>query len=97
MKEIIKEIGYGIRSELQGLCGKIAPQNRRKAVVILLVLFTAGNLYFTLSSFCNTGKGKQSNEQLQIEHIRQFPLENSDSPYGKAPDNDSIGINLQNK
>ncbi|KAA6307277.1 hypothetical protein EZS27_041055 [termite gut metagenome] len=79
MKEIFKETGYDIRTALRGLCGKIAPQKRMRVVIVLLVIFTIGNLYFIISSLYAWGKERQGVEPFHIEHIRQLPLENNQS------------------
>lgn len=78
MKERIKEIGYWFEDKLKDLCGEITPDKRLTVILIMLLLFTVGNLYFTISSIFNWGRKRERKEQLNIEHIRQLELERKD-------------------
>lgn len=75
MKQILKELGYSIDSSLRKLCGDITPEKRITVVIIMILVFTSVNIYFTFSTIYNWGKEKQRREQLQIEHIRQLKLQ----------------------
>jgi hypothetical protein len=75
MKQILKELGYSIDSSLRKLCGDITPEKRVMVVIIMILVFTSVNIYFTFSTIYNWGKEKQRREQLQIEHIRQLKLQ----------------------
>lgn len=75
MKQILKELGYSIDSHLRKLCGDITPEKRITVVIIMILVFTSVNIYFTFSTIYNWGKEKQRREQLQIEHIRQLKLQ----------------------
>lgn len=75
MRQILKELGYSIDSYLRKLCGDITPEKRVTVVIIMILVFTSVNIYFTFSTIYNWGKEKQRREQLQIEHIRQFKLQ----------------------
>lgn len=75
MKQILRELGYSIDSSLRKLCGDITPDKRITVVIIMILVFTAVNIYFTFSTIYNWGKEKQRKEQLQIEHIRQLQLQ----------------------
>jgi hypothetical protein len=74
MKNIIKELGYGIEDFLKRICGKIIPEKRLAVILTMLLIFTAGNIYFTVSSIHNWGKESERNGQLQMEHIKRLEL-----------------------
>jgi hypothetical protein len=92
MKQILKELGYSIDSRLRRLCGDITPEKRITVVIIMILVFTSVNVYFTFSTIYNWGKEKQRREQLQIEHIRQLKLQQDsvkqlyDFNYGQRQD-----------
>lgn len=75
MKERIKEIGYWIDGKLRSLCGEITPDKRLTVILIMLLLFTILNLYFTFTTISNWGREQERKEQLKIEHIKQLELE----------------------
>lgn len=75
MKDFFKEIGYWIEDRLKSLCGEITPDKRLTVILIMLLLFTILNLYFTFTSIANWGREQERREQLKIEHIRQLDLE----------------------
>jgi hypothetical protein len=75
IKKRIKKLGYWLEDKLKGLCGKITPEKRITVVILMLLVFTVINIYFTFSTLYNWGKEKQRKEQLQIEHIRQLNLQ----------------------
>ncbi len=75
MKDFFREIGYWIEDRLKSLCGEITPDKRLTVILIMLLLFTILNLYFTFTSIANWGREQERKEQLKIEHIRQLELE----------------------
>lgn len=75
MKDFFREIGYWIEDRLKDLCGEITPDKRLTVILIILLLFTILNLYFTFTSIANWGREQERKEQLKIEHIRQLELE----------------------
>lgn len=75
MKERIKEVGYWLEDKLKSLCGEITPDKRLTVIIIMLLLFTILNLYFTFTSIANWGREQERKEQLKIEHIKQLELE----------------------
>ncbi len=75
MRQILNELGYIIDSYLRKLCGEITPEKRITVVIIMILVFTSVNIYFTFSTIYNWGKEKQHQEQLQIEHIRQLKFQ----------------------
>lgn len=79
MKERIKELGYWLEGKLKDLCGEITPDKRLTVILIMLLLFTILNLYFTFTSISNWGKEQERKGQLKIEHMKQLELEKSKS------------------
>jgi len=75
MKERIKELGYWIEDKLKDLCGEITPDKRLTVILIMLLLFTILNLYFTFTSISNWGREQERKDQLKIEQIKQLELE----------------------
>ena len=62
---------------LRRMCGRITP-GKRLAVILLMFFFFGGlSIYITVSSIYNIGK--RDGRRLQIEHIKQYPLHDSDS------------------
>lgn len=79
MKHWFKEIGYWIEDRLKSLCGEITPDKRLTVILIMLLLFTILNLYFTFTTISNWGREQERKKQLKIEHIKQLELWNSDT------------------
>lgn len=75
MKHWFKEIGYWFDDKLRSLCGEITPDKRLMVILIMLLLFTILNLYFTFTSISNWGREQEQQNQLKIEHIKQLELE----------------------
>lgn len=75
MKDFFKEIGYWIEDKLKDLCGEITPDKRLTVILIMLLLFTILNLYFTFTSISDWGRRQERKDQLKIEHIKQLELE----------------------
>jgi len=62
---------------LRRMCGRITP-GKRLAVILLMFFFFGGlSIYITVSSIYNIGK--RDGRRLQIEHIRQLPLQGNDT------------------
>lgn len=79
MKHFFKEIGYWIEDRFKDLCGEITPDKRLTVILIMLLLFTILNLYFTFTTISDWGREQEHKEQLKIEHIRQLDLERTKS------------------
>lgn len=77
MKERIKEIGYWLEDKLKDFCGEITPDKRLTVILIMLLLFTLLNLYFTFKTISDWGRENEKRELLKIEHIKQLELEKS--------------------
>lgn len=81
MKERIKEISYWFDDKLRNLCGELTPDKRLLIILVMLLLMTLLNLYFTFSTVANWGREQERKEQLKIEHIKQLELERSSDKY----------------
>lgn len=75
MKERIKELGYWFEDKLKELCGEITPEKRLTVILIMLLLFTILNLYFTFTAISDWGREQERKEQLKIEHIKELELQ----------------------
>lgn len=75
MKERLREVRYWIEDKLKDLCGELTPDKRIVIILIMLLILTIGNLYFTFSTIYNWGKDSEKKEQMEIGHIRQLELE----------------------
>ena len=66
-----------VDDRLRRMCGRIT-LGKRLAVILVVFFFFAGlSIYITVSSIYNIGK--RDGQRLQIEHIKQIPLHDSDS------------------
>jgi len=74
MKEQLKEIGWWMEDRLKNFCGELTPDKRITVILIMLLILTAGNLYFTFSTIYNWGKESERKKQPEIEHITQPEL-----------------------
>lgn len=93
MKERIKELGYWLEDKLKDLCGEITPDKRLTVIVIMLLLFTILNLYFTFTAISNWGREQERRDQLKIEHIKQLELEKN-KPKDAAFDSDILDSDI---
>jgi hypothetical protein len=75
MRKRIKELGYRLEDKLKGLCGEITPDKRLTVILVMLLLFTILNLYFTFTTVSNWGREQERKEQLKIEHMKGLELE----------------------
>ena len=62
---------------LRRMCGRITPGKRLAVILVMFFLFGGLSIYITVSSIYNIGK--RDGQRLQIEHIKQYPLHDSDS------------------
>ncbi|SHG42712.1 TraL conjugative transposon family protein [Dysgonomonas macrotermitis] len=82
MKEQLKELGYWLEGKLKDLCGELTPDKRIVTILVMLLILTIGNLYFTFSTIYNWGKdsGKEKQMEIEIEHIRRLE-QDMDEPH----------------
>ena len=62
---------------LRRMCGRITPGKRLAVILVMFFFFGGLSIYITVSSIYNIGK--RDGRRLQIEHIKQYPLHDSDS------------------
>ena len=62
---------------LHRMCGRITPSKRLAVILVMFFFFGGLSIYITVSSIYNIGK--RDGRRLQIEHIKQYPLHDSDS------------------
>ena len=62
---------------LSRMCGRITPGKRLAVILVMFFFFGGLSIYITVSSIYNIGK--RDGRRLQIEHIKQYPLHDSDS------------------
>ena len=76
-RNYIEKVQDWADDRLRQMCGRITP-GKRLAVILVMFLFFGGlSIYITVSSIYNIGK--RDGRRLQIEHIKQYPLHDSDS------------------
>ena len=62
---------------LRRMCGRITPGKRLAVILVMFFFFGGLSIYITVSSIYNIGK--RDGRRLQIEHIKQYPLHDSDN------------------
>lgn len=77
LRHILKEIGYSISDFLRRMCGSLSEDARILVIASMLLVFTVGNLYFTISTIRNWGRENERQEMPEIRHIEGLDLMNS--------------------
>ena len=72
-KNCIEKVQDWSDDKLRRLCGRITPGKRLAVILLMFVFFGGMSIYITVSSIYNIGK--RDGQRLQIEHIRQLPLQ----------------------
>lgn len=75
-RNYIEKVQDWADDRLRRMCGRITP-GKRLAVILVMFFFFGLSIYITVSSIYNIGK--RDGRRLQIEHIKQYPLHDSDS------------------
>lgn len=88
MKKRINEIGYWFEDKLKALCREITPDKRLTVILIMLLVFTLLNLYFTFTTIKDWGREEERREQMKIEHIKQLDIEKSTNNYFNEEENE---------
>jgi len=78
IRNIFKEIGYSISDLLRRICGGLSPDARLTVILVMLLLFTIGNLYFTISVIYDWGHRDGKKEMPEIHHIEGLDITGSD-------------------
>lgn len=76
-RNYIEQAQDWVDERLRRMCGRITPGKRLAVILVMFLLFGGLSIYITVSSIYNIGK--RDGQRLQIKHIRQFPLHDSDS------------------
>ena len=74
IKQIFKEVGYSISDFLRRICGGLSPDARLTVILSMLLIFTVGNLYFTISTIYNWGRKDGKQEMPEVQHIEGWGI-----------------------
>ncbi len=74
IRHILKEIGYSISDFLRRICGGLSPDARLTVILSMLLIFTVGNLYFTISTIYNWGRKDGKQEMPEVQHIEGWGI-----------------------
>lgn len=72
-KNCIEKVQDWADDKLRQMCGRITPGKRLTVILLMFVFFGGMSIYITVSSIYNIGK--RDGQRLQIENIRQLPLQ----------------------
>ena len=72
-KNCIEKVQDWVDDKMRRMCGRITPGKRLAVILLMFVFFGGMSIYITVSSIYNIGK--RDGQRLQIEHIRQLPLQ----------------------
>ena len=72
-KNCIEKVQDWVDDKLRRMCGRITPGKRLAVILLMFVFFGGMSIYITVSSIYNIGK--RDGQRLQIENIRQLPLQ----------------------
>ena len=76
-RNCIEKVQDWADDRLRRMCGRITPGKRLAVILVMFFFFGGLSIYITVSSIYNIGK--RDGRRLQIEHIKQYPLHDSDS------------------
>ena len=76
-RNYIEKVQDWADDRLRRMCGRITPGIRLVVILVMFFLFGGLSIYITVASIYNIGK--RDGQRLQIEHIKQIPLHDSDS------------------
>lgn len=69
IRHILNEMGCSISDCLRRFCGGLSPDARLIVILSMLLVFTVGNVYFTISLFYNWGREDGKKEIPELRHI----------------------------
>jgi hypothetical protein len=69
LRHIFRETGYGVNGFLRRVCAGLSPDARLTLILSMLLIFTIGNLYFTVSALYNWGHGDGKKAIPEVQHI----------------------------
>ena len=76
-RNYIEKVQDWVDDCLRRMCGRITPGKRLAVLLVMYFIFGGLSIYITVSSIYNIGK--RDGRRLQIEHIRQLPLQGNDT------------------
>ena len=76
-RNYIEKVQDWADDRLRRMCGRITPGKRLAVILVMFFFFSGLSIYITVSSIYNIGK--RDGRRLQIEHIKQYPLHDSDN------------------
>ena len=76
-RNYIEKVQDWADDRLRQMCGRITPGKRLAVILVMLLFFGGLSIYITVSSIYNIGK--RDGRRLQIEHIKQLPLQGNDT------------------
>ena len=76
-RNYIEKVQEWADDRLHQMCGRITPGKRLAVILVMFFFFSGLSIYITVSSIYNIGK--RDGQRLQIEHIRQLPLQGNDT------------------
>ncbi len=76
-RNYIEKVQDWADDRLRRMCGRITPGKRLVVILVMFFLFGGLSIYITVSSIYNIGK--RDGQRLQIEHIKQLPLQGNDT------------------
>lgn len=76
-RNYIEKVQDWADDRLRRMCGRITPGKRLAVILVMFFFFGGLSIYITVSSIYNIGK--RDGRRMQIEHIKQYPLHDSDS------------------
>lgn len=108
LRHILGEAGCRINDFLRRMCGALSEDARVIVIALMLLVFTVGNLYFTISAIRNWGRGEERKAMPRIQHIGNLDKINSGSGHDTIhpmeasvevyrQDSDSINSNFNNQ
>jgi len=68
---------HSLEQRLQNYCQALSPKERLISILILSGAFAVASLCITINAFYNINK--PVGDSMKIEHIKQLPLQTSDS------------------
>ena len=76
-RNYIGKVQDWVDDHLRRMCGRITPGKRLAVILVMSFFFGGLSIYITVSSIYNIGK--RDGRRLQIEHIKQLPLQGNDT------------------
>ncbi len=76
-RNYIEKVQDWADDRLRRMCERITPGKRLAVILVMFFFFGGLSIYITVSSIYNMGK--RDGQRLKIEHLKQYPLHDSDS------------------